>query len=92
MPATRAVDTAVRLVVPEFSISRLITRVVGYQFTVKVLMDQTRPLKLPPTLLNRVSTMTREWHSDPKAPRWMNALERRLTARHDAAAGKRASA
>jgi hypothetical protein len=81
MLVTRAIDAVGRLFFPEFSIARLITRVVGYQFTVKVLMDQTRPLKLPPALLNQVAAMTRTWHLDPKAPRWMNALEQKLTGR-----------
>ena len=81
MLATRGFDTLGRLVFPEFSICRMVTRVVGYQFTVKLLMDQTRPLKLPPILLNRVDNMTRSWHLDPKAPKWVNKLELRLTGR-----------
>ena len=70
-----------RRVFPGFSMCRMITRVVGYQFTVKVLMNQTRPLKLPPGLLGQVSTMTNSWHVDPKAPQWLNKLEQRLTGR-----------
>jgi hypothetical protein len=59
----------------------MITRIFGYQFTVKFLMDQTRPLKLPPAVLNQVDSAVREWGHDPKAPRWMNALEARLAGR-----------
>jgi hypothetical protein len=81
MLLVRAVDAAVRLVFHEFSIARLVTRIVGYQFTCKVLMDQTRPLKLPESLLHRMTLMTAHWHVDPKAPKWMNALEQRLTGR-----------
>ncbi|MES2019413.1 MAG: oxygenase MpaB family protein [Pseudomonadota bacterium] len=77
----RAVDFCVRLVFKEFSICRMITRVVGYQFTCKVLMSQTRPLKLPPALLNQMGAMTRHWHVDPKAPRWLNRVEHYLTKR-----------
>ena len=82
MGVVRLIDTAVRLVLPQFSIARLITRVAGYRFAAKVLMDQTRPLKLPPALLNQVGSVLDAWQADPKAPGWMNALERRLTGRH----------
>ena len=82
MAATRAVDTLVRLLLPEFSLSRMIGRVAGYSLTVKLLMDQTRPLKLPTALLNQVSSATDSWHDDPKAPGWVNQLEARLTGRH----------
>ena len=81
MIIARGIDALVRIVVPEFSLCRMVTRVVGYHFTVKVLLDQTRPLKLPTALLNSVANMTQAWHSDPKAPGWVNALERRLTGR-----------
>lgn len=77
----RGIDALVRLVVPDFSISRFITRVVGHQFMTKVLMDQTRPLKLPEHLLNRAHNMMSGWGNDPKAPRWLNALEGRFTNR-----------
>ena len=81
MLSVRGVDAIVRLALPEFSIARLITRIVGYQFMVRVLMDQTRPLKLPPVLLNQVAAMTDDWKVDPKAPDWMNNLEHRFTGR-----------
>ena len=81
MGATRAFDTVVRLFVPEFSICRMLTRVVGYRFTVKILMDQTRPLKLPAVLLNQMNSTVRDWQHDPKAPAWVNAIETRLSGR-----------
>ena len=92
MVVVRAIDAAGRLFLPEFSLCRLVTRVVGYQFTVRVLMDQTRPLKLPPNLLNQVDSMTAGWKVDPKAPAWVNKLEQRLTgrAKQDASAEVRA--
>jgi hypothetical protein len=91
MLLVRAIDFSVRLVIKEFSIARLVTRVVGYQFTCKVLMDQTRPLKLPESLLHQVRSMTRGWHLDPKAPVWMNKIEHRLTGRKpDAVEGAQA--
>lgn len=88
MGLSRAVDGIVRLALPGFSICRMVTRIFGYQFTVKFLMDQTRPLKLPPAVLNQVDAAVRGWGNDPKAPRWMNALEARLAGRRaDRAAG-----
>ncbi|MFL6657052.1 MAG: oxygenase MpaB family protein [Massilia sp.] len=86
MALVRGFDWVVRLVLPNFSIARMITRVVGYQFTCKVLMDQTRPLKLPKTLVNQVTSMTADWHVDPKAPAWLNKLEHKLTRRPGAPA------
>jgi len=77
----RGVDAIARLVFPGFSISRLITRILGYNLTVKLLMDETRPLKLPDTLLGEVGDAVHSWHNDDKAPRWVNALERRFTGR-----------
>jgi hypothetical protein len=77
----RGIDAIGRLVVPGFSISRLVTRILGYHLTAKLLMDETRPLKLPATLQNEVGDAVRAWHNDDKAPRWMNAIERRFTGR-----------
>jgi hypothetical protein len=77
----RGVDAVARLVFPGFSISRLVTRILGYNLTVKLLMDETRPLRLPDTLLGEVGDVVHTWHNDDKAPRWVNALERRFTGR-----------
>ncbi len=79
--AARAIDAAVRLAVPGFSISRMLTRVLGYRFTARILMDQTRPLRLPEALLNQVGSVLCEWECDAAAPRWMNRLEARLSGR-----------
>ena len=84
MGLTRAFDTLVRLLLPEFSLSRMIGRVAGYNLTVKLLMDQTRPLKLPTALLNQVDATTQGWQDDPKAPGWVNWLEQRMTGRRQA--------
>jgi hypothetical protein len=81
MGVLRAVDAAGRLFTPGFSLARLGTRILGYHFTVQLLMDQTRPLKLPAALLDQVGQVVRSWHDDPRAPRWVNAAERRLTGR-----------
>jgi hypothetical protein len=82
----RGIDVLGRLVFPGFSISRLVTRILGYNLTVKLLMDETRPLKLPDTLLGEVGDAVHRWHNDDKAPRWVNALERRFTGRTSPAA------
>ena len=75
----RGFDWLVRRAFPEFSIARFITRVLGYHLMTKLLMDQTRPLKLPQHLLNRVDNAMDQWSDDPKAPRWLNSIEDYLT-------------
>jgi hypothetical protein len=91
MALVRGIDALVRLFVPGFSLSRLGTRILGYHLTVKLLMDQTRPLKLPDALLGQVDGVVRGWvqqPGDPRAPRWMKALEQRFTVRRPASARK----
>ena len=79
MTVTHAIDTMVRWVLPEFSLSRFFTRVVGYHLMSRVLLDQTRPLKLPQHLLNQVTSAMGNWGDDAKAPGWLNRVEDRLT-------------
>ncbi len=79
MLISHCVDSLVRFFVPEFSIVRMITRVLGYHFMSKILLDQTRPLKLPSHVLNDVSNTMQTWGNDPKAPKWLNTLEDKLT-------------
>lgn len=81
MSALRAIDRTGRLFSPGFSLARLASRILGYHLTVTLLMDQTRPLKLPDALLNQVGSVVRAWQADPHAPRWMNAVEYRFTGR-----------
>ena len=75
----RGVDTLVRWWRPRFSISRTLTRVLGYHFMSRVLMSQTRPLQLPDGLLNQLDAVVKGWSEDPHAPAWLNQLEDRLT-------------
>ena len=75
----RAIDAVARLFFPRFSIVRALTRVLGYHFMSRVLMSQTRPLQLPTELLSQVDDVVRGWSDDPKAPRWLNWLEDKLT-------------
>jgi hypothetical protein len=79
MLIVRAFDWKMRLLSPEFSISRLLTRILGYQLMTRLMMDQTRPLKLPEHVRGGVDRMMEHWSDDPKAPAWMNALEDRMT-------------
>ncbi|MCG2583601.1 oxygenase MpaB family protein [Massilia sp. TS11] len=81
MGLTRAIDSLVRLLLPQFSLTRMFSRALGYHFTTRLLLDQTRPLQLPTALLNQVGATAAGWGSDPKAPAWVNALERRMTGR-----------
>ena len=41
------VDAVGRRFSPDFSLARLVTRVLGYHLLTKLLMDQTRPLNCP---------------------------------------------
>jgi hypothetical protein len=73
------VDRLGRLAWPQFSLSRVVVRVLGYHVVTKLLMDQTRPLQLPEHLLSRVRDTVAAWGDDPKAPRWLNVMEDRFT-------------
>ena len=75
----RGIDTLVRWWRPRFSISRTLTRVLGYHFMSRVLMGQTRPLQLPDQLLGQMDDAMARWSDDPRAPGWLNRLEDRLT-------------
>ncbi len=73
------VDAVGRLFSPDFSLARVVTRVLGYHLLTKLLMDQTRPLKLPDGLLGQAHGVMQSWGSDRHAPGWLNALEDRFT-------------
>jgi hypothetical protein len=62
-----------------FSISRLITRAIGYQLVCRLLMDAARPLAVPATLRPRIAAVIRGWGRDHQASPRMNALEDRFT-------------
>ena len=57
----RGIDALLRLVSPRLTLARLITRVLGLRLMTQLLMDQTRPLKLPRHLLGRVERMMIAW-------------------------------
>lgn len=79
MGTARLIDTVVRCARPQFSITRSITRVLGYHFMSRVLLSQTRPLQLPEALLEQVDGVVHGWSDDRHAPGWLNRLEDRLT-------------
>ncbi len=79
MFVVRVIDGTVRLILPEFSITRLITRILGYHFMSQLLMDQTRPLNLPDHLLDQTNDAISSWSEDLKAPKWVNNIEKKLT-------------
>ncbi|MBX3586989.1 MAG: DUF2236 domain-containing protein [Ramlibacter sp.] len=78
---TRAIDATVRLVLPQFSISRMFTRVLGYHLLSRFLLDQTRPLGLPQQVLNPLRDAVAGWHHEPRSPDWLNRLEDAWTTR-----------
>jgi hypothetical protein len=77
---SRTIDGLVQLVSPGFSLTRLFTRIVGYHFLTRFLLDQTRPLALPEALLGPLQRTIAGWGHDPRAPAWLNRLEDRFTA------------
>jgi hypothetical protein len=76
---SRSIDAIARLVWHEFSMTRFLMRVLGYRLITKLMMDQTRPLKLPQHLLNRIRETVESWSDDKKAPGWLNSVEDRVT-------------
>ena len=83
MGLARAVDAMLRLVFPQFSISRLVTRAVGYRLTCNLLMDQTRELAVPAALRPGIRSLVASWGNDRDASTRMNALEDRFTTEGD---------
>jgi hypothetical protein len=77
---TRALDAVAGLLVPGFSLSRLLTRIVGYHLLTRFLLDQTRPLVLPDHLLDPLHQTVAAWGDDGQAAGWVNRLEDRFTA------------
>jgi hypothetical protein len=75
----RCIDTLGRMFTPRFSVSRLITRIMGYHLLTKLLMSQTRPLALPDKVLQNLHQTVALWGHDPKAFAWINRWEDRLT-------------
>jgi hypothetical protein len=72
---TRGVDRLVQRALPRFSLSRMLGRLLGYHLLSGFLMDQTRPLRLPPGLRDEMRATVGRWGHDPAAPAWVNRLE-----------------
>jgi ER-bound oxygenase mpaB/B'/Rubber oxygenase, catalytic domain len=79
MGMVRLLDSVVGFFLPGFALSRMLTRVVGYHLMRKILLDQTRPLKLPDHLITQVGASMGQWSDDALAPGWLNRLEDKLT-------------
>lgn len=73
------IDTIGHWFTPRFSLSRLLTRAMGYHLLTKLLLDQTRPLALPEHVLQNIHSTAAQWSDDPLALGWMNHLEDHLT-------------
>ena len=79
MSLVRGVDAVGRIFSKKFSISRFITRILGYHLITKLLMDQTRPLALPDQVLKNLHHTVAQFGHDTKAHDWLNRLEDRYT-------------
>jgi ER-bound oxygenase mpaB/B'/Rubber oxygenase, catalytic domain len=69
------IDFVGRWFTPRFSISRLLTRILGYHLLTKLLLDQTRPLALPEKVLQNIHTTVAQWSDDPNTLGWLNRIE-----------------
>ena len=67
----------------QFSISRLITRIMGYHLLSQLMLSQTRPLALPESVLKNLHHTMAQWGHDPKALPWLNRVEDRWTCQGD---------
>jgi hypothetical protein len=76
---TLSLDRLVQCVRPNFSLTRLFVRVVGYHLLSRFLLDQTRPLALPEQVLSPMRNAVAAWHDEPRAPAWLNRVEDRWT-------------
>ena len=79
MLTVRAVDAIVQLVYPDFSISRLITRVLGHKLITLLLTRQARMLQLPPHLRAGIDSALAGFGNDNKAHVWVNKVEDWMT-------------
>jgi len=74
-----ALDGMGQLFSPGFSLTRMLTRAVGYHLLSRFLLDQTRPIGLPAHLLDPLCATVDGWSDDRRAPGLLNRLEDRLT-------------
>lgn len=78
----RFIDATVRRKIPQFSTCRFITRLLGYQLITRLLMSETRPLKLPEQESVRMNNVLNQWGRDQFAPAWMNKVEGLMTTKN----------
>ena len=82
MLVARLIDHTVRKFSPQFSMCRFITRVLGYQLITRLMMDQTRPLRVPEHLSSDMDVILNRWGRDRLAPAWLNKFEGLLTTKN----------
>jgi hypothetical protein len=75
MAAARGVDGLA--LASGFSGRRLAARMLGRRVALRCVIDPARPLDLPEALLRQVHATVQDWETDPAAPGWVNAVERR---------------
>lgn len=56
-----AIDATGRLFSPQFSLARALTRVLGVDMVTRLLMSQTRPLKLPSSIQSQTRRLLQAW-------------------------------
>jgi uncharacterized membrane protein len=74
-----AIDGIGRIFVTQFSLSRMLTRALGYHLISHFLLDQTRPINLPQALATPMAHLLGNWAQDKHAPAWVNSLEDQMT-------------
>jgi len=67
MGTVRVIDTVGRRFAPNFSISRLLTRLLSERLMAEFLLSQTRQLQLPQTLRGQVESMLGRWRAKSRA-------------------------
>ncbi len=77
--AIKVLDRLLWLMRPGVSISRFVTRTLGYRFAAALFADGSRPLNLPEHIRVAVNHTIAGWRTDARAPAWLNALGKRLT-------------
>lgn len=66
MALVQGIDALGRLFSPRFSLARAISRLLGYRLITRLLMDETRPLKLPERLRGQARQMMKTWGGTPQ--------------------------
>ena len=82
MLIARWIDHMVRKFLSQFSMCRFIMWLLGYQLITRLMMDQTRPLRVPEHLSSGMDTMLNRWGRDQSAPARLNKVEALQTTKY----------